>query len=269
MIIKNLCLERPIAFIDVETTGLDPYSDRIVELSILKIYPDGKEEYSSHKINPEMPIPESATAIHGISDRDVTGEPTFKQYAKSVKEFLSGCDISGFNVIRFDLPCLESEFSRVGMEFTRKGKYLIDSQVIYHQRDPRDLKSAYRKYCGKDMEHNHRAEDDARASAEVLEGQLVTYPDLPRDVPQLSALCYEIREEYVDNEGKFIWVDDEVFCNFGKKHKGHKLRDIAEQDRDYLHWIANANFSLKIREIIVNALNGRFPERGQPPDSPL
>lgn len=266
--IRNLSLERPMAFVDVETTGPDPYSDRIVELSILRVHPDGKEQYSSHRINPGMPIPASATAIHGISDVDVAGEPTFRHYAKSIREFLDGCDISGFNVIRFDLPCLESEFKRAGVEFSRRGRYLIDSLVIYHQRDPRNLGSAYRKYCGKDMERNHSAEDDARASAEVLEGQLVAYPDLPRDVPGLCALCYELREDCVDSEGKFIWVEGEAVCNFGKKHKGRKLQDIAAQDRDYLRWIAGADFSLEIREMVTNALGGRFPERQQHRASP-
>ena len=144
--LKNLKLERPIAFIDVETTGTNPNSDRVVELSILRIQPDGKEEYKSHRVNPGMPIPAEATAVHGITNADVTNLPAFRQYAKSVRDFLEGCDIAGFNVIKFDLPCLEAEFARAGVEFSRQGRYLVDSMVIYHQREPRDLASAR---CGR------------------------------------------------------------------------------------------------------------------------
>jgi len=156
--LKNLKLERQIAFIDVETTGISPRSDRIVELSILRIQPDGSEEYKSHRVNPETPIPAEATAIHGITDADVAGEPAFRQYAKSVRDFLEDCDIAGFNVIKFDLPFIEAELARAGVEFSRRGRYLVDSMVIFHQRERRDLEAAYRKYCGGEMENAHSAE---------------------------------------------------------------------------------------------------------------
>jgi DNA polymerase-3 subunit epsilon len=171
-LLRNLRLDRPLAFIDVETTGLNPYSDRIVELSILKVHPDGTEEYKSHRINPGIPIPERSTEVHNITDADVAGEPTFQQYARSVRDFLEGCDIAGFSVIQFDLPCLEAEFARADVRFSRRGRQLVDSKVIYHRRNPRDLQAAYRKYCGREMETAHSAEEDARASAEILEGQL-------------------------------------------------------------------------------------------------
>lgn len=258
--LKNLKLERPIAFIDVETTGTNPNSDRVVELSILRIQPDGVEEYKSHRVNPGIPIPTEATAIHGITNEDVSGLPTFRQYAKSVRDFLEGCDIAGFNVISFDLPCLEAEFARAGVEFSRRGRHFVDSMVIYHQREPRDLEAAYRKYCGRQMENAHHAEDDARAAAAVLDGQLGIYEDLPRDTAGLCALCYRVEENCIDAEGKFIWVEGEAVCNFGKKYKGHKLRDIAVADPSYLSWIAGADFSTEVREIAVKALNGAFPE---------
>lgn len=258
--LKNLKLERPIAFIDVETTGTNPNSDRVVELSILRIQPDGKEEYKSHRVNPGMPIPAEATAVHGITDADVTNLPAFRQYAKSVRDFLEGCDIAGFNVIKFDLPCLEAEFARAGVEFSRQGRYLVDSMVIYHQREPRDLQAAYRKYCGGEMENTHVAEEDAKATAAVLDGQLEQYGDLPRDVTALCEICIPAMKNYVDPEGKFIWVDGEVVCNFGKKYKGRKLRDIAEGDPSYLSWIAGADFSPEIRKIAARALDGEFPE---------
>lgn len=257
---KNLKLGRPLAFIDVETTGLSPYSDRIAELSILKIYPEGAEEYHSRKINPGIPIPPETTAVHGITDEDVAGKPMFRQYAKGIHSFLEGCDIAGFNVIEFDLPFLEAEFARAGVEFSRRGRYLVDSQVIYHQREPRNLEAAYRKYCGREMENAHRAEEDAKAAAEILDGQLEMYADLPRDVSELCALCYRVEEDYIDAEGKFIWVEGEAVCNFGKKYKGRKLRDIAAEDPSYLSWIASADFSTEVREIATKALNGIFPE---------
>ena len=258
--LKNLKLERPIAFIDVETTGINPNSDRVVELSILKIHPDGREEYKSHRVNPGVSIPAEATAVHNITDADVASLPAFRQYARSVKDFLDGCDIAGFNVIKFDLPCLEAEFARAGVEFSRQNRYLVDSMVIYHQREPRDLQAAYRKYCGGEMENTHVAEEDVKAAVVVLDGQLEQYGDLPRDVTGLCEICNPAGKDYVDPEGKFIWVDGEVVCNFGKKHKGCKLRDIAEGDPSYLSWIAGADFSPEIRKIATRALDGEFPE---------
>jgi DNA polymerase-3 subunit epsilon len=262
--LKNLHIERPIAFIDVETTGLNPYSDRIVELSILKIHPNGSKEYKSHRINPEIPIPAETTAIHGITDADVAGEPVFRQYARSIRDFLEDCDIAGFNVIKFDLPLLEAELARANVEFSRQGRYLVDSQVIYHQRDPRDLQAAYKKYCGKEMDKAHSAEEDAKATAEILDGQLETHRDLPRDVAGLHALCYKVKENIIDAEGKFIWAEGEAVCNFGR-HKGRLLREIAVDYPDYLEWVSRGDFSIEVQEIARKALYGEFPK---PPESP-
>jgi DNA polymerase-3 subunit epsilon len=258
---KNLKLNRPLAFIDLETTGLHPHSDRIVELSILKIHPDGTKEYHSRRINPGVPIPPEATAVHGITNDDVADKPKFGQFAKSIRDFLEGCDIAGFNVIAFDLPCLESELERVGVEFSRQGRYLVDTKTIYHQREPRDLQAAYQKYCGKEMENAHVAKEDAKASAEILEGQLEMYQDLPRDVAGLCALCYKVEDNYIDAEGNFIWLDGEAICNFGKKHRGRKLQDIAREDPGYLSWVAGADFSAEVKKVVINALDGKFPQQ--------
>jgi len=257
--LKNLSLERPLAFIDVETTGLKPSSDRIVELSILKIHPDGNREYKSHRVNPEIPIPAEVTAIHGITDADVTHEPTFLQYAKSIKDFLDDCDIAGFNVIKFDLPFLEAEFKRAGVNFSRQNRQLVDSQVLYHLLEPRDLKSAYIKYCGKEMDTIHTAEGDATAAAEILDKQLEIHSELPRNVADLCAICYRVPDNYVDPDGKFIWSDGEVICNFGKKHNGWKLKDIAVEAPDYLQWIATSDFTPEVKELVGKALHGEFP----------
>jgi len=257
--LKNLSLERPLAFIDIETTGLRPSADRIVELSVLKIDPDGTRVYKSHRVNPETTIPQEATAIHGITDADVLHEPTFRQYAKSVAQFLDGCDIAGFNVIRFDLPFLEAEFRRAGVEFSRKNRQLVDSKVLFHLLEPRDLKAAYLRYCGRALEVEHTAQGDATAAAEILDGQLEMHRELPRTVAELCAMCYSVPENYIDPDGKFIWSDGEAVCNFGRKHYGRKLRDIAADAPDYLEWIASADFTPDVRELVSRALSGEFP----------
>lgn len=256
--LKNLALEKPLAFIDVETTGLKPNSDRIIELSILKIHPDGKREYKSHRINPAISIPVEATDIHGITNDDVAYKPKFKEYAKSIRDFLDDCDIAGFNVIRFDLPFLEAEFSRAGVDFSRQKRMLVDSQVLYHLLEPRDLKSAYLKYCGKEMKIMHTAEGDANAAAEILDKQLEIHTELPRNVADLCAMCYSVPDNYVDPDGKFIWSDGEVICNFGKKHNGSKLKNIAVEDPDYLRWITVSDFSPEVKELVSRALQGEF-----------
>ena len=257
--LKNLALENPLAFIDVETTGLRPTSDRIVELSVLKIHPDGRREFKTHRINPEVPIPAHATAIHGITDADVAQEPPFHQFATGLRDFLDGCDIAGFNVIRFDLPFLETEFKKAGVEFSWKDRQLIDSQTLYHLLEPRDLQAAYAKYCGGEMETDHTAEGDAAAAVEVLDGQLGKHPELPRDVKGLCAMCYTVPDDYVDSDGKFIWSDGEVVCNFGKKHIGRRLKTIVAEDTGFLHWIVGADFSPEVKKIVGKALAGEFP----------
>ena len=258
-VLKNLRLERPLAFIDIETTGLRPGLDRIVELSVLKVGPDGTRVYKSHRFNPGTPIPEAATAVHGITDADVKHEPPFRQYARSIAQFLDDCDIAGFNVIRFDLPFLEAEFRRAGVEFARTGRRLVDSQILFHLLEPRGLKAAYARYCGRVLEVEHTAQGDATAAAEILDGQLETHPDLPRTVAGLCAMCYSVPENYIDPDGKFIWSDGEVVCNFGRKHYGRKLRDIAADAPDYLEWIGSADFTPEVKELVSRALSGQFP----------
>ncbi len=262
--LKSLKLNRPLAFIDVETTGVNPHVDRVVELSILRIQPDGTEEYKSHRVNPEVPIPSEATAVHGIIDVDVEGEPTFRQYARSVRDYFEGCDISGFNVITFDIPFLEAEFERAGVDYNLRDRQIADSMVIFHQKVSRDematrnLKAAYQMYCGKELENAHGAENDVTASAEILDGQIVAYTDLPSNVSGLCAFCNEVRKNYVDLEGKFIWEEGEVVFNFGK-HAGRSLKEIAQEYPDYLQWVLGSDFRPDVDDVVKKALDGEFP----------
>ena len=258
-----LKIERPIAFIDLETTGLDVSSDRIVELTILKIHPDGKEELKSHRINPGIPIPAEATDIHGITDADVVDEAHFQQYSHGICAFLDGCDIGGFGVKWFDLRVLEAEFRRAGVQFSRKGRRIIDALIIYHKFHPRDLSTAYKEYCGDDLEEAHTSGGDARAAANVLEAQLRIHTELPRDVDGLCEFCDGEEANWVDSEGKFVWSGGEAIFNFGK-YKGQSLKDVASVDEGYIEWVAGADFSLEIKEIAVSALNGNFPEAPEP-----
>lgn len=263
--LKNLTLERPIAFIDVETTGTKPHLDRIVELSILRVELNGSIKYKSHRVNPEVPIPPETTAMHGIIDTDVAEEPTFRQYAKSLREFLAGCDISGFNVITFDLPFLEAEFARAGLDYTFQDRQIVDSMVIFHQKVSRDeigtrnLKAAYLRYCGKELKDAHGAENDVTASAEILDGQIATHIDLPSDVSGLCDFCNEVRKYFVDIEGKFIWEESEVVFNFGQ-YAGKLLKDISQEYPDYLQWILSSDFRPDVHDIVSNSLDGKFPQ---------
>jgi len=263
--IKHLELERPIAFIDLETTGTHPHSDRIIEISILKIQSDGQDDYRSQRVNPGVPIPAEASAVHRIKDEDVAGKPSFRQYAKGICEFLDGCDLSGFNLITFDLPFLEAELERAGISFSRDGRQLVDSMIIYHQKESREpgklrnLKAAYLRYCGEELDDAHSAEEDATASAKVLDGMIKEHSDLPRDVYGLGAFCNEVRKNYIDLEGRLIWVAGEATFSFGK-HSGRPLKEIASEYPDYLRWILGGDFRPDIREIIEKALDGEFPQ---------
>jgi DNA polymerase-3 subunit epsilon len=257
---KHLSLDRPIVFFDLETTGVNVKADRIVEITVLKVFPDGSQEFKSTLINPEMPIPPQATAIHHINDADVMDKPQFKRYAKSVADFLTDCDIGGYNVKRFDLPMLESEFKRVGITFSRGGRSVIDAMVIFHKKEPRDLKAAYKRFCGKELVDGHRTEVDIRATLEILESQLGVYEDVPRDIKGLHQFCCaEGENEWVDAEGKLAWCGDEVIFNFGS-HSGQSLKDVAVKYPDYLQWLIGKDFSEDLKQIVKEALNGIFPD---------
>ena len=265
---KKLKLQRPMVFIDLETTGTRWYSDRIVEFSMLKLSPEGVEEYHGRRVNPEMLIPKGATATHGISNEDVEAEPTFRELAEGICDFIGGCDLSGFNILGFDLPLLEIEFKRAGVDFSRDGRQIVDSMAIFHMREARDpqnsrtLGAAYMKFCGKELTNAHSAESDVRASVEVLEGQLETYSDLPCDAGGLCLKCLDHRKHFVDSvEGKFRWLENgEAAFSFGR-YTGHTIKEIALGDPGYFKWMLGQDFSPDVKKIIVNALGGKFPKR--------
>jgi len=259
---KNLKLDRPIVFLDLETTGLNISKDRIVDITLLKVHPGGREESKTRLINPEMPIPEEVIKIHGITDDKVVNEPKFRQIAKSFKEFLNDCDICGFNIKRFDIPMLEVEFRRAEVEFSRSGRRIIDTQVIFHKLNPRNLEAAYLKYCGKKLENSHTSDADARASAEILYAQLESHDELPHDIDGLHQFCcYSEEANWVDQDGKLIWINGEVAVNFGRKYKGTSLKEVSNNDPGLLEWMLRQDFSDEVKDIVSKALIGEFTSR--------
>ncbi len=237
----RLKLNRPIVFFDLETTGTNITNDRIVEISVIKLMPDGREIEKTRRINPEMHIPEEATAIHHITDDDVAGEPTFRQVAASLAQLLTGCDIAGFNSNRFDIPLLDQEFQRAGINFDISRARFIDVQTIFHKKEPRTLVAAYRFYCDKDLTEAHSANADTRATYEVLKAQLERYPDLPEEVGALSEFASNNRN--VDLMGRLIYDDKRrEIINFGK-YKGKPAEEVLASDPGYYSWIMQGDFS--------------------------
>jgi DNA polymerase-3 subunit epsilon len=259
--VNVLKLDRPLVFFDLETTGTDPGSDRIVEISVLRLAPDGGREGRTRRINPERPIPPEATAIHGIGDEDVRDEPTFRQIARGLLDFLAGADLAGFNVLRFDLPLLDREFRECGLELDLAARRIVDALAIFHRKERRDLEAAVSFYLGRSHDGAHSAEADVQATAEVLEAQLERYPDLPRDVEALDGWIRGGAAAGPDRSGKFVWKEDEAVLAFGK-HRGKTLRHVAEEDPGYLEWVSRSDFPPDSRQVAAEALAGRFPKRG-------
>lgn len=263
-LLANLKLDRPIAFLDLETTGIIPRADRIVEIAIIKMHPDGRQEKLVERINPTVPIPPQTTAIHGISDADVANCPTFADRAQAIFAFLEGCDLGGYNLSRFDVPLLAEEFLRAGLVFVLEGRRVIDAQTIYHKREPRDLSAALRFYCSElDFEDAHSAEADVLATMRVLEGQLERYRDLPRDVAQLDEVCNRSQPDWVDRSGRLKWANKEVVLNFGKK-KGTSLRYVIENEPSFIKWMLRSDFPRDVLDIVEKAMAGEWPE---PPEN--
>lgn len=242
----KLKLRRPLVFFDLETTGVNILKDRIVEISIVKLMPDGSEIVKTRRVNPEMPIPAEATAVHHITDEDVASEPTFRQIAKSLAQLFVGCDIAGFNSNRFDIPLLDQEFQRANVDFDFGKAHFIDVQTIFHKKEPRTLVAAYRFYCGKNLEDAHSAAADTMATCEVLKAQLERYDDLPCDVEALSEFASQNRN--VDFVGRLIYDDQKrEVINFGK-YKGRIAEEVLCTDPGYYNWIMQGDFTKNTKD---------------------
>ncbi|WP_200979349.1 3'-5' exonuclease [Echinicola sp. 20G] len=267
----NLNLKSPVAFFDLEATGINISTDRIVEISIIKVHPNGKEEIRTEKVNPTIPIPKEVSLIHGIYDEDIKDAPTFKDIAKEMHQFLEGADLAGFNVLKFDIPLLVEEFLRAGIDFDIEKRNLLDAQKIFHMMEKRNLSAAYKFYCGKTLENAHSAEADTIATYEVFKAQVERYENeeaidlqgnklgiIQNDMKKIHAL---INEKMVDLAGRFIFNDEGVECfNFGK-HKGKPVEKVLQEEPNYYDWMMKGDFPLdtkrKFTQIKLRNFNNR------------
>lgn len=254
-----LKLERPLVVFDIESTGVAARKDRIIELAAIKVMPDGTEISKCWLMNPGVKIPPETTAIHGISDEIVKDCPTFADKADEIFAFFKGCDLSGFNADRFDIPCLEEEFARVGKNFAPSSRKHVDVQRIYHRKEPRDLTAAVRFYLGRDHAGAHGAEADTRATLEVLKAQMAKYDDLPQTVDEMDEYLVPHDPLNADRMGTLRWKDGELTVNFGKK-KGESLKNLCFNEPNFLKWMLKGDFDTEVKMIIRDLLdNGRLP----------
>ena len=246
----RLNLKNPIIFFDLETTGINIASDRIVEISYLKVELNGNETSKTLRLNPEIPIPANVTAIHGISNEDVKDAPTFNEVAKSLAREFEGCDLAGYNSVKFDIPLLAEEFLRAGVDIDLKRRKFVDVQVIFMKMEPRTLSAAYKFFLDKDLSHAHSAEADTRATYEVLQAQLDRYSNLENDIGKLAEFSAHTRN--VDFAGRIVYNEDnvEVF-NFGK-YKGQTVVQVLEKDPGYYGWMMNGDFPLYTKKVLTN-----------------
>ena len=258
----ELKLDRPLVVFDIESTGVNPRKDRIIELAAIKLHPNGSEDEKTWLLNPTVPIPLETTAIHGITDEIVKECPTFADAAEEIFAFFEGCDLSGFNADRFDIPCLEEEFARTGRNFAASQRRHVDVQRIYHRMEPRDLTAAVRFYLGREHEGAHGAEADAKATVEVLKAQMIKYPSLPRTSAEMDEYLLPHDPLNADRQGMIRWIDGAWCINFGKK-KGARLATLLANERNYLRWIVNGAFDTEVRQIV-----GDFLARGVLPPPP-
>jgi DNA polymerase-3 subunit epsilon len=245
----ELNLRKPLVILDLETTGVSITSDRIVEISAMKVGPAEGEEWLTMRLNPGIPISAEATRIHGITDADVANEPHFKDVAKKIASFLEGCDLAGFNSIKFDIPILCEEFLRVNVDFDPARHRYVDVQVIFHKKEQRTLSAAYKFYCDRELENAHSAKADAAATYEILKAQLDRYPDLENDIEKLSS--FSAFNNNADLAGRIVFNEQgtEVF-NFGK-HKGKPVVQVFKEEPSYFSWMMNGDFPLNTKQVLT------------------
>ncbi|MDX9782251.1 MAG: 3'-5' exonuclease [Bacteroidales bacterium] len=243
-------LKNPIIFFDIESTGLNIASDRIVELSALKVLPNGDQELKTRRLNPTIPISPEAQSVHGISDEDVKDCPTFKEIAKSLATWMKGCDFAGYNSIKFDVPMLAEEFLRAGIDFDFRKRKLVDVQVIFHKMEQRTLSAALKFYCNKNLDNAHSAEADTVATFEILESQLDMYSDtLENSVDFLSK--FSTRSNLLDYAGRIVLNEKDIpVFNFGK-HKGKPVFEIFKNEQSYYDWMMKGDFTLDTKQVLT------------------
>ena len=248
----KLQLTRPIAFIDLETTGINISTDRIVEIAIVKILPDGTKQVKRKLINPQMPIPPGSSEIHGITDEMVKDAPSFKQVANEIKQFIELCDLGGYNSNRFDIPMLIEEFLRVGIEFSADGRKLVDVQKVFHLMEQRTLSAAYKFYCQKTLDGAHSAEIDASATWEILEAQVERYPQIGDTVERIVKFTGE--DDIVDFARRFVKEKGVEVFNFGK-HKGKPVTQVLKEEPQYYDWMMKGDFAMNTKQKLTEILN--------------
>ena len=248
----KLNLTRPIAFIDLETTGVNISNDRIVEIAIVKILTDGTRQVKRKLINPQIPIPAGASDVHGITDEMVKDAPSFKQVANEIKQFIENCDLGGYNSNRFDIPMLIEEFSRAGLEFSTDNRKMVDAQKIFHQTEQRTLSAAYKFYCNKNLDGAHSAEVDAQATWEILEAQIERYPNIGTTVESIVKFTGE--DDIVDFARRFIKVNGVEIFNFGK-HKGKPVTEVLRTEPQYYDWMMKGDFPLHTKQKLTEIFN--------------
>ena len=245
----ELKLKRPICFFDLETTGTDVAKDRVVEISVLKVFPNGNKESKTWLVNPQMTIPDEVIAVHGITNEKVANEPTFKELSREIYNLIKDSDLAGYNSDRFDIPLLAEEMLRSDIDFDMKNRVAVDVQTIFHKMEKRTLGAAYKFYCNKNLKDAHSAEADTLATYEVLKSQIERYEDLPDDIKELSE--FTRRKNAADFAGYIVYNKnkEEVF-SFGK-HKGKKVEDVMEQEPGYFGWLLNADFPLYTKKVLT------------------
>lgn len=253
-------LSRALVVLDLETTGTWVEKDRIVEIGMIKMMPDGTKEDYIKRVNPGMPIPANVIRIINITDDDVKDAPRFKDIAKEISDFIGNADIAGFNILRFDLPLLEREFFDAGFTFQWRDRDIYDAQKVYRLHEKRDLMAAYLLYCGKELENAHSALNDAEATVDILNAQIKRYGVEEEGIGSLKDLDYEYASGYFDAERKFRWWNGELYPTFGKHNRKKHIREIASEDPAYLEWILTKDFSDDVKAMVKKVLAGEFPQ---------
>ncbi len=247
--------------LDIESTGVWVEKDKIIEIALVKYFPDGKKETYCKRINPGITIPPLVTALTGISDEKVKGEPLFRQEAQAIFDFIGDSDFAGFSIERFDLPLLEREFSEAGFKFEWKERKIYDAQKVFHLNEKRDLSAAYQFYCGKELVGAHSALADSEAVYDILEKQVERYGGGEPDISVLEQFQYEARSDFYDKERKFCWWNGKLYLMFGKYARKLPLEEIVKADPGYLSWVLAKDFSDSVKTIIKAALNGDTPSK--------